>query len=408
MDTATYETLAMRTEAPQEEILARLASLGPNAMRLDNAARGLADDCGEVSGVVKKHIEYGQPLNITSLIEEVGDVLWRVAQLCKAGGFTLEQVMEANIRKLSARYPDKYSDALAAEEGRNRQLEKEMIEAMHSAKLMVHPRPQYIPPSKYLILQAVVAFLTAMQKEYKAEKIMTRGSEDALWHHLIFKATNWFLMEDNLSSLPAPVDTTPHEAAIRADIKKGSGPSSEDATPATLKLSPDVHPSHVWKQVQSHWRCEACGAYGHLSSGFSACRCSSVESLRASGPSIRGPNAKPASPKEIQEAVQKVADSVVAQVRSISGTPVSYLHEFDSLTCNYCGASLDRVGTDGECTVRREMAEKEKRRKELHFDNHGFGHDDSGEVETGKPGNASPKEDKSSTIQGAPSDDQKG
>lgn len=121
MTTDEYEKLAMRTEADQGKILIRLASLGPDAMRLDNAARGLAGDAGEVSTAVMKFIEYGRDLDRTNLIEEVGDCLWRLAQVCKAAGFTLQDAMEANIRKLSVRYPEKYSDSLSA----NRNLEAE-------------------------------------------------------------------------------------------------------------------------------------------------------------------------------------------------------------------------------------------------------------------------------------------
>ena len=113
-----YQRLAMRTEADQAAILERLTRLGPQAMRLDNAARGLAGDAGEVSGAVMKYIEYGRELDRVNLLEEVGDCLWRLAQVCAAGGFTLEQAMEANIHKLRVRYPGKYSDAASADRDR--------------------------------------------------------------------------------------------------------------------------------------------------------------------------------------------------------------------------------------------------------------------------------------------------
>lgn len=117
----------MRTEADQSVILTRLVGLGPNAMRLDNAARGLCDEVGEVNNVVKKYIEYGQPLDTTNLKEEVGDCLWRLAQICKAGGFSLKDAMEANIKKLVVRYPSRYSDVLAEEDNRDRRMEKEAV-----------------------------------------------------------------------------------------------------------------------------------------------------------------------------------------------------------------------------------------------------------------------------------------
>lgn len=128
-----YQQLARRTQADQGKILQRLLLLGPEAMRLDNAARGLAGDAGEVSSAVMKFIEYGRELDGVNLLEEVGDCLWRLGQLCDAAQellgrpFTLDLAMAANIAKLEKRYPDKYSDHLAAEENRDRGREAEAV-----------------------------------------------------------------------------------------------------------------------------------------------------------------------------------------------------------------------------------------------------------------------------------------
>lgn len=128
MTTAEYSEKALRTEADQTKILERLyRELGPSAMRLDNAARGLAGDAGEVSSAVMKFIEYGRPLDKTNLIEEVGDCLWRLNQVCAAAGFTMEEAMVANIAKLAARYPDKYTDDKAA--NRDKDAERAAIES---------------------------------------------------------------------------------------------------------------------------------------------------------------------------------------------------------------------------------------------------------------------------------------
>lgn len=130
MTTAEYERLAMRTEADQEKILNRLSNLGVEAMRLDNAARGLAGDAGEVSSAVMRFIEYGRDLDVVNLKEEVGDCLWRLVQVCKGAGFTLTEAMVANIAKLSARYPDKYSDEQGTEENRDRKKERAAIKSV--------------------------------------------------------------------------------------------------------------------------------------------------------------------------------------------------------------------------------------------------------------------------------------
>lgn len=114
MQVSEYSRLALRTQADQQRILNRLVDLGPTAVQLDNAARGLCDECGEVSAAVKKHIEYGQALDRENLLEEVGDCLWRLNQLCDAAGLSLSDAMRMNIDKLTLRYPEQYSDRLAA------------------------------------------------------------------------------------------------------------------------------------------------------------------------------------------------------------------------------------------------------------------------------------------------------
>jgi NTP pyrophosphatase (non-canonical NTP hydrolase) len=44
-----------------------------------------------------------------NVAEELGDIMWGVSLLAKSYGLTLEQCAKANIAKLSARYPGKFS-----------------------------------------------------------------------------------------------------------------------------------------------------------------------------------------------------------------------------------------------------------------------------------------------------------
>lgn len=139
-----YGVSALRTMADQTIILGRqmhgfdkegnlifsgLGSFGSSVkmVQLGNAARGMAGDVGEVNTCVQKALEYGKPLDLVNLKEELGDVLWRIVQACDAAGFTLAEVMEANIAKLAKRYPDKDSDYLADEANRNREAERVAI-----------------------------------------------------------------------------------------------------------------------------------------------------------------------------------------------------------------------------------------------------------------------------------------
>lgn len=79
------------------------------------AALGLAGESGECADHVKKHLFHGHPLDKEKLKKEIGDVMWYIAILSKEIGFPLSAVVEANVAKLRARYPDGFStvDSLA-------------------------------------------------------------------------------------------------------------------------------------------------------------------------------------------------------------------------------------------------------------------------------------------------------
>lgn len=66
-------------------------------------------------------LRHGRAVDKINLREEIGDTLWYLALLCDALGTTLGAEMQANINKLSARYPEKFSAHLAL----NRDLAKE-------------------------------------------------------------------------------------------------------------------------------------------------------------------------------------------------------------------------------------------------------------------------------------------
>jgi NTP pyrophosphatase (non-canonical NTP hydrolase) len=126
MDPDTYQRLAARTECDQEKVARRMAgpypadpeSLGVSTLlpvRVNHGVLGLAGEVGELAAAVERWLYYGHELDVVNVAEEVGDCLWYLAELCNAVGFSLSSVMEANIRKLRARYPDRYTDAQTAD-----------------------------------------------------------------------------------------------------------------------------------------------------------------------------------------------------------------------------------------------------------------------------------------------------
>ena len=122
MDPLTYQTLAQRTMADQEAATERVKyyynftkdedrqpfSVIP--MQLFHAGIGMASEAGEYVAELQRWIYYGKELNVANIKEEIGDMLWYVAEACNALGLDMGEIMEANIRKLKIRYPHKYTD----------------------------------------------------------------------------------------------------------------------------------------------------------------------------------------------------------------------------------------------------------------------------------------------------------
>lgn len=78
--------------------------------RLVDAAAGLAEEAGEILGIVRKHVYMRHDLDRERILAELGDALWCLSAVAGAVGVTLGEVAESNLAKLRRRYPDGYSD----------------------------------------------------------------------------------------------------------------------------------------------------------------------------------------------------------------------------------------------------------------------------------------------------------
>ena len=67
-------------------------------------ALGLGGETGEVLEILKKARRDLAVPDIPHIKEELGDVLWYVANLCTVFGLTLEEVIDGNVHKLCERY----------------------------------------------------------------------------------------------------------------------------------------------------------------------------------------------------------------------------------------------------------------------------------------------------------------
>lgn len=94
-----YQKLAMRT-----------CSIPYNNKegRLHHAVFGLTSEAGEVAGILQK-VYQGHEFDKEHIKKELGDCLWMIAEACEALDLDMDDVMQTNIDKLKARYPEGFS-----------------------------------------------------------------------------------------------------------------------------------------------------------------------------------------------------------------------------------------------------------------------------------------------------------
>ena len=85
-----------------------------NLPRVMTSAIGMLAESGEFTEVLKKMVFQGKEFNKENrfhMKRELGDILWYWIQGCIALGYTPDEVMDENIKKLEARYPDGFEVA---------------------------------------------------------------------------------------------------------------------------------------------------------------------------------------------------------------------------------------------------------------------------------------------------------
>ena len=88
--------------------LQELNGEGFRSERLLTASVGMCAEAGEFTEVVKKIVFQGKPVNEDNMFHlkrELGDIMWYVAQACMGLNISLDEIIEMNVEKLSARYP---------------------------------------------------------------------------------------------------------------------------------------------------------------------------------------------------------------------------------------------------------------------------------------------------------------
>ena len=118
MQGAEYQALAMRTNDKKstDRLLNKINDLkignrGEDTPEIElggvlNAALGLCGEVGELNDMLKKWVFHEKQLDAEHLKREISDVCWYLALMCDSFEFSLDEIMQINIDKLKARYPE--------------------------------------------------------------------------------------------------------------------------------------------------------------------------------------------------------------------------------------------------------------------------------------------------------------
>ena len=106
---STTSKESLHTETLVDRLMDLYVKHDAEFSQLLTASIGMQAESGEFSEVIKKIIFQGKQFTEEErfhLMRELGDVLWYWVQGCTALGYTPQQVMEENIKKLESRYPN--------------------------------------------------------------------------------------------------------------------------------------------------------------------------------------------------------------------------------------------------------------------------------------------------------------
>ena len=112
MNGTEYQTLAMRTNDGKasdrlERTMYDLSRYNfPDMGGVLNACLGLSGEVGEFNDMIKKWIFHEKEIDIEHLKKECGDILWYIAMMCHSFNWNMDEIMQMNIDKLKARYPE--------------------------------------------------------------------------------------------------------------------------------------------------------------------------------------------------------------------------------------------------------------------------------------------------------------
>ena len=123
-----YEQMVKDLESPVD--VSREALTNDNNLRMLHAAIGIGTEGGELLDMMKKVLFAKKPLDATNALEELGDVLWYLQLGLNVLGYSIEECMLVNRKKLALRHGAKFNLTAAGDyASRNLDAERALLES---------------------------------------------------------------------------------------------------------------------------------------------------------------------------------------------------------------------------------------------------------------------------------------
>ena len=106
-----YQKLAMRTNDGESSmrLVEKIAVSGHEDYDIGGivmATMGLSGEVGELNDMIKKWIFHQSDMDITHAKKELGDIAWYLACMAESFGWSMDEILQMNVDKLRARYPE--------------------------------------------------------------------------------------------------------------------------------------------------------------------------------------------------------------------------------------------------------------------------------------------------------------
>lgn len=94
-----------------QRLAARTADKRLDMIRMtQHALHGISAEVGEVASLYQHAIQEKGEVSAAKLVEELGDLIWFIAELATVNNIPMDYILEHNIDKLVARYPDGFDE----------------------------------------------------------------------------------------------------------------------------------------------------------------------------------------------------------------------------------------------------------------------------------------------------------